>query len=109
MNRQGDTTTIYLDYTYDNEELADVSDLSDVILQLNSEGQSNALTFKLSGSTIILDNNLNKYYVKLTQAQSLALGRTIRYQVTIKLTGGDVFSSDIGSITVGELLRTSQV
>lgn len=107
MNKQGDTTKVYLDYTYDDVPIAE-SSLDDIIMQINAEGQPDALTFKLSNSTISLDQETGLYYFQLTQTQSLKLGRNMRYQLTAK-KGTEVFSSDIGSITVGELLRTSEV
>ena len=114
MNRQGDTTKIYLDYTYDGTPIEEKDNITQLVLQLNSEGQTNAQTYKLVDSSpdarLILKDagDDGKYYIKLTQEDSIALGRTIRFQLSVMI-GTDVYSSDIGSMTVGELLRTSEV
>ena len=107
MNKQGDTTKVFLKYTYDETPIEEET-FDEIVLQINQEGQSDSLTFKLSNNTIQLDSGTGYYYIQLTQAQSLKLGRTMRYQLSVK-KGTEVFSSDIGSITVGELLRTSEV
>jgi len=111
MAIKGDTTQLVLNYKYDGKELTDSSlTITKLWMQFNKEGGEEAITFKLGDATnpIVLDSTLNKYVINLTQAQSLKLGKTIKYQMSIN-TGGGVFSSDVKSITRGELLRTSEV
>ena len=107
MNKRGDTIKIILDYSYNGEPIEDGT-FDDIVFQVNEEGSEGAYTFKTSDSTITTDADSGKYCVQFDQTKSLTLPRTIKYQLTIK-SSSEVYSSDIGSMTLDELLRTSEV
>ena len=93
MANKGDTLTIFLNYTVDGVPIAE-DDFDEIEFCLGAK------RFTLSHEDIVWDDNAGAYKISLSQADTLALDATNRYQIRLK-KDSTVVSSGISVLSFG--------
>lgn len=103
MNK-GDTLDITLNYQVNGEDITE--DMFDEVeLQLEFEKNSNQIKLLKSEGGITWDDSIKKYVTHLTQSDTFKFSQVgkVRYQLRV-LEEGNVYSSEIGSFEIGDVL-----
>lgn len=102
MRNKGDSFKLYINYTIDDVPLPECN-LEDLEVQFNEHDTKNALNFKLSDGSILLDEEIGVYYIHMKQEDTFKLPLISKYQLRIYIDG-DVISNDVSMFRLGDVL-----
>jgi len=111
--RQGDTITLLLDFELNGTPLSEVTNIQEIELQINKEGNNKAIKKLLSNGGITYETGLSLsdgttftgYVVRLSQSETFSLGASLNCQLRVK-KDNEVGSSSQTMINSDAVLST---
>ena len=98
MANKGDTLKLFLNFKYNGQPIAE-DDFEEMEFQILRAGVDGALT-----KTPTWDDTLNKYYISLSQSETFALPKNVRWQLRCLDSSSNVCSTNIGAFALGDVL-----